>query len=504
MAVDHFDAIIIGAGLSGIGSAVHLKRECPGKSFAIIEGREAIGGTWDLFRYPGIRSDSDMHTLGYNFKPWQNPKAIADGPSIRAYVNETADEYGIRPHIRFRHLVRRISWSSDDARWTVEAEHDGRTVRLTSRFLLMCAGYYRYTAGYTPEFAGMDKYRGALIHPQHWPEDLDYAGKRVVVIGSGATAVTIVPAMAETAGHVTMLQRSPTYMVSLPAVDIVANWLRRHLPLKVAYALTRWKNIIFQLIFFNFTRAFPNLTKKRLIDAIRVKLGPGYDTDTHFAPRYNPWDERLCLVPDDDFFDAINQGKVSIVTDQIEEFTEKGLRLASGREIAADIIITATGLELQFAGGAEVTVDGRSIDIARTVLYKGAMFSGVPNLVSVFGYTNASWTLRADLLAEYFCRLINHMDEHGYIEARPGTPDPSMPVRPLGNLKSGYFRRAEDRLPREGTVGPWRNPQNYAFDIFRFSMGPIEDEALEFRRAVDAPARETSPGAIVEANLTRH
>lgn len=488
MSGDHFDVIIIGAGLSGIGAAVHLKRECPGRSFAIIEGRDAIGGTWDLFRYPGIRSDSDMHTLGYNFKPWQNPKAIADGPSIRAYVNETADEYGIRPHIRFRHLVRRISWSSETSRWTVESEHDGRTVHLTSRFLLMCAGYYRYSAGYTPEFAGVENYKGRLIHPQHWPEDLDYAGRRVVVIGSGATAVTLVPAMAEKAAHVTMLQRSPTYMVSLPAVDVVANWLRRHLPLKLAYFLTRWKNIIFQLIFFNFTRAFPNLMKRRLIDAIRQKLGPGYDTDTHFNPHYNPWDERLCLVPDDDFFDAINQGRVSIVTDQIEEFTGKGLRLASGGEIAADIIITATGLELQFAGGAEVTVDGRSIDIAQTVLYKGAMFSGVPNLVSVFGYTNASWTLRADLLAEYFCRLINYMDEHGYIEARPGTPDPSMPIRPLGNLKSGYFRRAEDRLPREGTVGSWRNPQNYAFDIFRFSFGPIEDEALEFRKG--SPSNE--------------
>lgn len=499
MAAEYFDVIIIGAGLSGIGTAVHLQRECPGKSFAILEGRDAIGGTWDLFRYPGIRSDSDMHTLGYNFKPWKNPKAIADGPSIRAYVQEAAAEYGITSHIRFRHLVRRISWSSTDSLWTVESEHNDQRVSVTGRYLMMCAGYYRYSAGYTPEFAGVEDYQGRLIHPQHWPEDLDYTGKRVVVIGSGATAVTLVPAMAEKAANVTMLQRSPTYMVSLPAVDVVANWLRRHLPLSVAYTLTRWKNVIFQLIFFNLTRAFPSLFKKRLINLIREKLGPGYDTETHFTPRYNPWDERLCLVPDDDFFDAIKAGKVSVVTDQIESFTETGVRLKSGERLDADIVITATGLELQFAGGAEVEVDGKPIDIAKTVLYKGVMFSGVPNLASVFGYTNASWTLRADLLAEYFCRLINYMDEHGYVSVKPKDPDPGMPVEPLGNLTSGYFRRAEDRLPRQGTRGPWRNPQNYAFDIFRLRFGAIGDEALEFHRAESLPDRSNSRGELAEA-----
>ncbi len=496
--MESFDVIIIGAGVSGIGAAVHLQRHCPGKTFAILEGRAALGGTWDLFRYPGIRSDSDMHTFGYNFKPWKNPKAIADGPSIRAYLQETAEEYGVAPHIRFQHRALRLAWSSADALWTVEAEHEGRTVTFTARYVMMCAGYYRYSAGYTPEFAGVERFKGAVIHPQLWPEDLDYAGKRVVVIGSGATAVTLVPAMAEQAAHVTMVQRSPTYMISLPAVDAVANWLRRHLPLRMAYRLTRWKNMAFQLVLFNSMRAFPEQTKKLLIKLIRNQLGPEYDM-SHFTPRYKPWDERLCLVPDNDFFAAINAGKVSIVTDHIETFTETGLKLQSGRELAADIIITATGLELQFAGGAEVVVDERPIEIGKSVLYKGLMFSGAPNLASVFGYTNASWTLRADLLAEYFCRLINFMDERGYVEARPKLPDPAMPLKPLGNLKSGYFKRADDRLPREGLAGPWRNPQNYAFDVLRFRYGGIENEALEFRRAGEATEREAPAVAYADA-----
>lgn len=499
MAMESFDVLIIGAGVSGIGAAVHLQRHCPGKTFAILEGREAIGGTWDLFRYPGIRSDSDMHTFGYNFKPWKNPKAIADGPSIRAYVQETADEYGVAPHIRFKHLVRRLLWSSADQLWTVEAEHDGRVVSFAARYVMMCAGYYRYSAGYTPEFAGVERFKGSVIHPQLWPEDLDYAGKRVVVIGSGATAVTLVPAMAEQAAQVTMVQRSPTYMISLPAVDAVANWLRRHLPLRWAYRLTRWKNMAFQLVLFNSMRAFPEQTKKLLIKLIRQQLGPEYDM-SHFTPRYKPWDERLCLVPDNDFFAAIKAGKVSIVTDHIDTFTETGLKLQSGRELAADIIITATGLELQFAGGAEVVVDERPIEIGKSVLYKGMMFSGAPNLALVFGYTNASWTLRADLLAEYFCRMINFMDARGYVEARPKQPDPAMPLKPLGNLKSGYFKRADDRLPREGLTGPWRNPQNYAFDVLRFRFGRIENDALEFRRAGDSTARETSSAAFAEAS----
>jgi monooxygenase len=495
--MESFDVIIIGAGISGIGAAVHLQSHCPGKTFAVLESRDAIGGTWDLFRYPGVRSDSDMHTLGYNFKPWKNHRAIADGATIRAYVQETAEEYGIVRQIRFKHSVRRLSWSSTDASWTVEAIHDERTVSFRARYVMMCAGYYRYSAGYTPEFAGVSRFKGSLIHPQLWPEDLDYAGKRVIIIGSGATAVTLAPALAEKAGHVIMLQRSPTYMVSLPAVDAIANWLRGHLPLSLAGRLTRWKNVVSQLIFFTAARRYPERTREKLLKLISEQLGPEYDM-AHFAPRYNPWDERLCIVPDNDFFAAIKAGKVSLVTDQIETFTETGLKLKTGRELDADIIVTATGLELQFAGGTEVMVDDRVMEIGKAVLYKGVMFNGVPNLASVFGYTNASWTLRADLLAEYFCRLINFMDAHDYAEARPKEPDPAMPVKPFGNLRSGYFKRAEERLPREGMKGPWRNPQNYLFDIFRFRFGAIDDGFLEFRRACDSKVPETSTVALYE------
>ncbi|MBO0863396.1 MAG: NAD(P)/FAD-dependent oxidoreductase [Chloracidobacterium sp.] len=493
-----FDVIIVGAGISGIGAAVHLQTHCPGKTFAVMEGRDAVGGTWDLFRYPGVRSDSDMHTLGYNFHPWKHPRSIADGPTIRAYVKEVAEEYGIVSHIRFKHLVRRLSWSSAEALWTVEADHEGRAVSFTARHVILCSGYYRYSAGYTPEFAGAPRYKGKMIHPQFWPDDLDYAGKRVIVIGSGATAVTLIPAMADKAASVTMLQRSPTYIVSLPAADAIANWLRRHLPLSMAYRLTRLKNVVLQLIFFNAARAFPEQTRKRLLKLIREQLGPEYDL-AHFTPRYNPWDERLCVVPDNDLFAAIKAGKVSVVTDHIDTLTEAGIRLQTGQELEADIIITATGLALQFAGAAEIRVDERTIDIGKTVLYKGVMFSGVPNMAFVFGYTNASWTLRADLLAEYFCRLINFMDARDYVEARPKNPDPAIQLKPLGNLKSGYLKRAEDLLPREGMKGPWRNPQNYAFDIFRFRLGAIDDGVLEFRRACDSSVPETSSVSLAEA-----
>ena len=481
MSTQTFDVIIVGAGLSGIGAGVHLQKHCPGKSFTILEARGAVGGTWDLFRYPGIRSDSDMHTFGYNFKPWKNPRALADGPSIRAYVNEAAVEYGLIPHIRFDHKVRRASWSTATARWTVEVEAGGELTTVTSRFLIMCSGYYRYGAGYTPDFKGLDDYDGQLIHPQLWPEDLDYAGKRVVVVGSGATAVTLVPALAERAAHVTMLQRSPTYLVSVPAIDPVAAWFRRHLPLPTAYAATRWKNILLHLVLYNFIRFFPQAAKRYLLELIRAQLGPGYDIETHFNPRYNPWDERLCAVPDNDFFRAINGGKVEVVTDQIETFTRTGIRLASGRELEADIIVTATGLELQFAGGAVIDVDGSPVETGRVVFYKGLMFGGVPNFALIFGYANASWTLRADLLSEYLCRLINFMDRKGYVEFRPAIPDQAMALRPAVELKSGYFRRADALLPRQGDRGPWRNPQNYAFDILRFRFGSLRGTNLRFR-----------------------
>lgn len=476
-----FDVIIVGAGLSGIGAGVHLQKHCPGKSFVILEARSGIGGTWDLFRYPGIRSDSDMHTFGYNFKPWREPKTLADGPSILAYVRETAEEYGLLPRIRFNHAVRQAAWSSADARWRVEAEVDGQRVTFTARYLMMCSGYYRYDAGYTPDFPGIGEFGGRLIHPQLWPEDLDYAGRRVVVIGSGATAVTLVPAMAATAGHVTMLQRSPTYIFSLPAVDAVAGWLRKILPLPMAFAITRWKNIVLQVLSYNFLRRFPQLARRRILGLIREQLGSGYDVETNFNPSYNPWDERLCVVPDNDFFEAMKAGKVEVVTDQIETFTRSGIRLASGRELEAEIVVSATGLELQFAGGAALSVDGETIETGRVVLYKGALFSEVPNFLLVFGYTNASWTLRADLLAEYFCRLINYMDQHGYVEARPGRPEASIPLRPAADLQSGYFKRAEALLPRQGEQGPWRNPQNYAFDLVRFRFSPVDGPDIRFR-----------------------
>src|SRR5262249_16283788 len=404
--MESFDVIIVGAGISGIGAAVHLQMHCPGKTFAVLEGRDAIGGTWDLFRYPGVRSDSDMHTLGYNFKPWKRPRAIADGPTILAYVREAAEEYGIVPHIRFKHLVRRLSWSSVNALWTVEADYEGRAVSFTASHVMLCAGYYRYSAGYTPEFAGVSRFKGALIHPQRWPEDLDYAGKRVVVIGSGATAVTLVPAMTDKAGHVTMLQRSPTYMISLPAEDALANWMRRYLPASLAYDITRLKKVLFQQIFFRLARKRPEKTKERLLGLIREQLGPDYDMQTHFTPRYNPWEQRLCLVPDNDMFLAIKSGKASVATDTIETFTEKGIKLASGKELEADIVISATGLNLQMFGGAELNVDGKKVETGKLYAYKGAMYSDVPNFASVFGYTNASWTLRADLICQYVCRMV--------------------------------------------------------------------------------------------------
>jgi cation diffusion facilitator CzcD-associated flavoprotein CzcO len=489
MAIEHFDVLIVGAGLSGIGAAYHLQRDCPRKTYAILEARNAMGGTWDLFRYPGIRSDSDMYTLGYAFKPWREAKAIADGPSILNYVRETAAENGIDRHIRYGCKVKRASWSSETATWTVEAEQDGMTVQISCNFLSMCSGYYNYDAGYTPDFPGVERFGGRIVHPQHWPENLDYAGKQVVVIGSGATAVTLVPEMARTAGHVTMLQRSPTYVVSRPAEDGVANWLRAKLPAMTAYNITRWKNVGMQMLFFNIARKKPEKTKAQLLDLVREHLGPDYDVATHFTPRYNPWDQRLCLVPDADLFASLKAGSSSVVTDQIETFTETGLKLKSGATLDADIIVTATGLRMQLLGEMEVVVDGQKIAPHETTSYKGMMFSDVPNLASTFGYTNASWTLKADLTAEYVCRLLNHMDRTGTRICTPRLPEGEMEIEPWLDFSSGYVQRALKILPKQGAKTPWKVHQNYALDLVALRYGKVDDGTMEFSKARAAAAR---------------
>ncbi len=481
MAVEHFDVVIVGAGLSGIGAACHLRKKAPRKSFAILEGRGAIGGTWDLFRYPGVRSDSDMFTLGYGFRPWRDPKAIADGPAIKAYVIETARESGVDQKIRFNHWVTDISWSSDDARWTVAAQHDGRPVRFTCSFLLMASGYYRYAEGYTPEFKGRERFKGRIVHPQKWPEDLDYAGKRVVVIGSGATAVTLIPSMTDKAAHVVMLQRSPSYMFSMPGSSPLAKFLASVMPRKVAFWVMRWQRIILTQFMFKMARARPQKTRQRLIELTRAALPPGYDVETHFTPRYDPWDQRLCLVPDEDLFAAIRSGKASVETGTIDAFTDNGIRLASGKELRADIVVTATGLTLEVLGGAKAAIDGRPFESGKSFTYKGFGFSGVPNLAAVFGYTNASWTLRADLVSEYVCRLINYMDANGYAVATPVVRDKDMTPEAFIDFSSGYVTRAVAYLPKQGT-GPWRHPQNYALDVINLRYGRIDDGAMEFRR----------------------
>jgi cation diffusion facilitator CzcD-associated flavoprotein CzcO len=480
---EHFDVLIVGAGLSGIGAGYHLQTECPSKSYVILEGRDAIGGTWDLFRYPGIRSDSDMYTLGYNFRPWREAKAIADGPSILQYVRDTARENGVDKKVRFNHRVMRAQWSSEEARWIVEAERSdtNEPLQFSCNFLFMCSGYYDYANGYLPEFPNADAFAGKLIHPQHWPDNLDYEGKRVVVIGSGATAVTLAPAMAEKAAHVTMLQRSPTYIVSRPSEDTLANSLRQKLPAMLAYQITRWKNVLLGMWFFRLARRKPEKVKAGIIGLIRKQLGPDYDVATHFTPRYNPWDQRLCLVPDGDLFREINAGRMSIVTDHIERFTQSGIKLKSGEELQADIIVTATGLQMKLFSGLEVSVDGTRIDLAKTMSYKGMMFSGVPNFAAAFGYTNASWTLKADLTCEYVCRLLRYMDRRGYRQCMPKR-DPSVAELPWLDFTSGYVQRALHQLPRQGAKKPWRLYQNYARDLMALRFGSVKDGAMQFSK----------------------
>jgi monooxygenase len=484
-ASEHVDVLIVGAGLSGIGAGYHLQRKCPTKSYVILEGRETIGGTWDLFRYPGIRSDSDMFTLGYSFKPWTEPKAIADGPRILNYVRETATENGIDKKIRFNHRVKRASWSSQEARWTIEAERstgEGGTeiVRFTCNFLFMCSGYYKYEEGYTPEFSGVENFAGRIVHPQKWTDDIDYAGKRVVVVGSGATAVTLVPELAKSADHVTMLQRSPTYVVSRPAQDPFADKLRRKLPSRLAYHLIRWRNVLWGMYFFRQCRRHPGHAKQFILRGVRSALGPDYDVDTHFTPRYNPWDQRLCLVPDGDLFKAINEKRASVVTNEIDRFTNKGIRLKDGSELEADIIVTATGLNLQVLGGMEVSVDGREIDFAKSLSYKGMMYSDVPNLASAFGYTNASWTLKCDLTCEYICRLINYMDSRGYKRCVARNLDPTVAEVPWIDFSSGYVQRSIAKMPKQGSKRPWRLYQNYALDIVTLRLGKVDDGVMQY------------------------
>jgi monooxygenase len=479
---EHVNVLIIGAGLSGIGAAHHLQAAFPDRTYTILEARAAIGGTWDLFRYPGVRSDSDMHTLGYRFRPWTQAKAIADGPSILRYVRETATDAGIDRHIRFGHRVVRAEWSSEDARWTVEAVHDGRPVLLTADFLYACSGYYRYDVGHTPHFPGVERFRGTVVHPQHWPEDLDYGGRKVVVVGSGATAVTLVPAMAEKAAHVTMLQRSPTYILSLPTEDPIAGVLRRLLGARRAYPITRWKNVVLTTLIYQLSRRRPHLVKSMIRKAAIRQLPPGYEVDTHFKPRYQPWDQRLCLVPDGDLFTAIRRGRVSVVTDRIEEFTETGLRLESGAELEADIVVTATGLRLLALGGIRLAVDGRDVKLPETMAYKGMMLSGVPNFAFTIGYTNASWTLKADLVSEYVVRLLRYLDTHGYDQCVPTNDDPAVVERPLLDFQAGYVLRSVDEFPRAGSRPPWQLGMSYAHDLFKLRYGRIDDGAMRFSR----------------------
>lgn len=501
MATEYVDVLIVGAGLSGIGAAYHLQKECPGKTYAILERRDAIGGTWDIFRYPGIRSDSDMYTLGYNFKPWTDTQIIADGPKIRDYIRETARENGIDRQIRYGHRVISANWSSEDATWTVEAQvggDNGKTVKYRCNFLMMCSGYYSYDKAYVPEFQDREKFKGQFILPQFWPENLDYAGKRVVVIGSGATAVTVVPAMTDKATHVTMLQRSPSYVITVPQHDGLSKALRKFLPEMFVYRIGRTRNIALTAGMFRFSRSRPKAVRRLLLAQVRAQVGKDFDMK-HFTPSYNPWDQRLCAVPNGDMFKVLKQGKASVVTDHIDRFTEKGILLKSGKELEADIVVCATGLELQLFGGMQVSLDGKPFDSTRALNYKGMMFSDLPNLSNTMGYTNASWTLKADLIAEYVCRLLKHMDKTGTRICTPRINDPSVQASPFLDMTSGYFQRAVDRLPKQGNKAPWKLYQNYTLDMNLLRRGRLEDGAMEFSRPTGRKAEQPARGGKAAA-----
>jgi cation diffusion facilitator CzcD-associated flavoprotein CzcO len=501
--VEHFDVLVVGAGLSGIGAAHHLQVQCPWATYAVLEARGAIGGTWDLFRYPGIRSDSDMFTLGYSLRPWDKPETIADGASIRQYIRDTARDTGIERHIRFHHKIVGVEWSTGDARWTVTAERsdpDGpegaapEVVQLTADFVFACTGYYRYDHGHLPDFAGMADFGGTLVHPQAWPEDLDYAGKRIVVVGSGATAITLIPSLAETAGHVTMLQRSPTYIASLPATNPVPALLRRILPDRYASGAVRWMNAVGTQASYQLSKRRPGLVKKVLLSGVKRQLPEGYDL-RHFTPTYNPWDQRLCVVPDGDLFKAISAGKASVVTDHIDTFTETGIRLKSGDELEADIIVTATGLELLFLGGMSVTVDGEAVDISQRLTYKGMMLEGVPNFALAVGYTNASWTLKADLTADTVCRILNHMRAVGLRQATAVNTDTELVEMPLLSLQSGYIQRAAHLSPKQGTKFPWQVYQSYVKDYRAMKRSPVVDDVMVYSNPAPAVAGSPEPAA---------
>lgn len=489
---EHFDVLIVGAGISGISAAWHIQDRCPTKTYAVLEARDDMGGTWNLFKYPGIRSDSDMYTLGFRFSPWNDSRTLADGPSILDYVHKTAANAGIDGHVRYRQKVVGAAWNTETQQWTVEVDHDGKTIEYTCSFLFCCSGYYDYDQGYSPEFPGVADFKGTVVHPQHWPEDLDYKGKKVVVIGSGATAVTLVPAMAPDTGHITMLQRSPTYIMSLPNENPIINGLRKILPPKVAYPIARWINIG-QLIFsYQASRKFPRAARRIIMQQAKLQLPKGFDYKTHFGPKYNPWDERLCVVPNGDLYKAIRKGKADIVTDHIETFDETGIKLKSGKHLDADIIITATGLNLKFFCGVIPTVDGVPVDLPAQTVYKGAMLTGIPNMAFTIGYTNASWTLKADLVSEYVSRLLNYMDENGYVTAVPELADETLEKQPFMDFTPGYVLRALDELPKQGNKHPWRLKQNYAYDIGMMRRSRVT-EGMRFgrKKTAAAPASES-------------
>ncbi len=473
----HFNIIIIGAGLSGIGAACHLQKGCPGKNYAILEARERIGGTWDLFQYPGIRSDSDMYTLGYVFKPWVAKKAIADGSDILNYIKETAEEYDVKQHIHFNKKIVQAAWNSNKSEWALTTSQNQQ---YTCNFLINCTGYYNYDEGHTPDFAGIKDFKGKVIHPQHWDTTLDYSNTKMIVIGSGATAVTLVPELAKKAAKVTMLQRSPSYVMSMPASDMVANTFQKILPSKLAYSLARWKNITVGQFFYNACKRWPNGLRKLLTKGVRKKVGNHVDVDTHFNPKYNPWEQRLCLIPDDDMFNALNNGSADIVTDHIDRFTENGILLQSGKSLEADIIVTATGLKIQFLGGMKLIVDNKKITPGDLICYKGMMFNDIPNLVVLVGYTNASWTLKCDLSAAYICRLLNDMDKSGANKCYPSLDGKSIEVEPILDFNSGYVLRALDSIPKQGTKSPWKLFQNYFKDLINFKYSKVRDEVMKF------------------------